>query len=51
LIKGAAGKGVSGHGWKRIEAEEEWRGVLLNKEREKVVDIQEMMKFVESDRT
>jgi adrenodoxin-NADP+ reductase len=45
-IERVGGKPVEWEGWKRIEAEEIRRGRLTGKEREKIVDIQEMVRFV-----
>jgi adrenodoxin-NADP+ reductase len=47
-IERAGGKPILWNGWKKIEFEEERRGALVGKEREKIVDIQEMVDIVES---
>jgi adrenodoxin-NADP+ reductase len=48
-IEKVGGKPVPWDGWKGIEAEEERRGKLTGKEREKIVDIQEMVKFIKTE--
>jgi adrenodoxin-NADP+ reductase len=45
-IEGVGGKPVEWDGWKGIEVEEGRRGSLVGKEREKIVDIQEMVNLV-----
>lgn len=47
-IEKVGGKPVEWGGWKAIEMEEGRRGVLVGKEREKIVDIQEMVKYVKN---
>ena len=48
-VEKVGGNPVEWDGWKGIEAEEERRGKLTDKEREKIVDIQEMLKFVKKE--
>jgi adrenodoxin-NADP+ reductase len=45
-VEKVGGRPVEWEEWKKIEAEEGRRGSLIGKEREKMVDIQEMVKFV-----
>ena len=48
-IEKVGGNPVEWDGWKGIEAEEERRGKLAGKEREKIVDIQEMVKYIKTE--
>ena len=45
-VEKVGGRPVEWDGWKGIEGEEERRGGFVGKEREKIVDIQEMIQYV-----
>ncbi len=49
LLRKRGGRPITFEDWKKIEKEEERRGALLGKPREKITSIEEMLRIVESN--